>query len=93
MKWFKDLLKGPGNAYWDLARVIVALSSLAMLAGAGWNVWLGLPIDLGPDGLGGGISAVLIAAAGLIYAKDKASSPNPPPKQALATKPARKKKC
>jgi hypothetical protein len=37
---------------------------------------LGLPIELGPTGFGGGLAAVITASAALIYAKDKARAEN-----------------
>lgn len=74
MKWFKDLLKGPGNLYWDLGRVLAFTAALMMLGGQAWNIWLGLPIELGPTGLGGGLAAVLGGMAALIFAKDKAGA-------------------
>lgn len=72
MKWLKDLFYGPGNQHLDLARVVGGLAPSTLVAAAAWNVYLGLPIDLGPAGFGGGFAAVLTAAAALIYAKDKA---------------------
>lgn len=74
MKFLVDLLKGPDNLHWDLGRILALLGSLAMIAAEGWNVALGLPIELGPAGLGGGLGAVLAGAAALIYAKDRAKT-------------------
>lgn len=65
-----DLLAGPGNRFWDLGRILSALSILGVLGAAGWNVWSGQPIDL--MSLGGGLAAVLTAAAALIALKDRA---------------------
>lgn len=75
MKFIADLLKGPSNAYWDLGRIVALFAALSMLAGALHNVRLGLALDLGPAGFGGGLAAVIAACAGLIYAKDKAHRP------------------
>lgn len=74
MKFLRDLLAGPGNEHWDLGRILAFFSSLTMIAGAVWNVALGLPLELGPTGLGGGFAAVLGGCAALIYAKDRAQS-------------------
>ena len=93
MKWFKDLLYGPGNLYLDLGRVLAFLLPLAMVGGAGWNVWLGLPLDLGPAGLGGGLAAVATAVAALIYVKDKSGAPSPAQPLVAPPSPAAKKRC
>lgn len=74
MKLIVDLFKGPGNLAWDLGRFVAFGAGVAMVAGQAWNIWLGLPIDLGPGGLGGGLGAVLAGQAALIFAKDKAGS-------------------
>lgn len=74
MKILKDLFYGPGNEHLDLARVVGGLAPATLVAAAVWNVYLGLPIELGPTGFGGGFAAVLTAAAALIYAKDKAAT-------------------
>ncbi len=74
MKFLRDLFMGVGNTAWDIGRIGGGLAVLAMFAGAGWNVMLGLPIDLGPAGFGGGLAAVLGGAAAWIYAKDRAKS-------------------
>lgn len=71
LRFIRDLFKGPANAYWDLARIGSTIAVLAMLAGQGWNIYLGLPIELGPTGLGGGLAAVLTASAGFVWAKDR----------------------
>lgn len=71
-----DLLKGPDNLHWDLGRILALVSSLAMVAGQVWNMLLGLPLELGPTGFGGGLAAVLGGAAALIYAKDRARAEN-----------------
>lgn len=76
MKLLKDLFAGPDNAYWDLGRILGFIASLAMIGGAVWNVLLGLPLELGPAGFGGGFAAVLTASAALIYAKDRAKAEN-----------------
>lgn len=74
MQFFKDLLKGPGNVYWDLGRVAVATGLIQSIIAVGWNLYLGQPIDLGPTGLLGGLGAFFGGCAALIYAKDKSST-------------------
>jgi len=76
MKFIKDLLWGADNKFADLGRILAALSLLATLAGAVWNVLLGLPLELGPAGFPGGLGVVLGGCAALIYAKDRARSEN-----------------
>lgn len=75
-KFVVDLLKGPENGHWDLGRILALASSVAMIGGEIWNMLLGLPLDLGPGGFGGGMAAVLGGAAALIYAKDRARAEN-----------------
>lgn len=96
MKQFlKDLFYGVGNQAADLGRIGGALAVLSMFGAAGWNIYLGLPIELGPTGFGGGLAAVLGGAAAWIYAKDRAKSESvvaqavadsAPPAQAKAKK-------
>ncbi len=74
MKFIRDLFMNVNNANWDLARIVGALGILMMLGGQVWNMLLGLPLDLGPAGMGGGLAAVLGGAAALIYAKDRAKA-------------------
>lgn len=74
MNLLRDLFAGPGNANWDLGRIVGAVGVLMMLSGQVWNILLGLPVELGPTGLGGGLAAVIGAAAALIYAKDRAKT-------------------
>lgn len=74
MKFLRDLLAGPDNLYWDLGRILAALGSLTLIGGAVWNVLLGLPVELGPTGLGGGFAALFTSCAALIYAKDRAKA-------------------
>jgi hypothetical protein len=71
-----DLFKGPDNEYWDLGRIVGGLAVFTMICGQVWNMLLGLPLELGPTGLGGGLAAVLGGAAALIYAKDRAKAEN-----------------
>lgn len=71
--FLRDLFMGPNNSFWDLGRILAFVSTLAMLGAQVWNIHLGLPIDLGPAGLGGGLAAVITAAAVLILAKDRAA--------------------
>ncbi len=73
---FRDLFYGMGNAHAELARILGALAVIAMFSAAGWNMYLGLPIELGPTGFGGGLAAVMTASAAWTYAKDRASSEN-----------------
>lgn len=74
MNFIKDLFKGPGNLAWDLGRFMATGAGLAMIAGQAWNMALGLPIELGPTGLGGGLGALMAGQAALIFAKDKAGA-------------------
>ncbi len=76
MKLLQDLFMGVGNANWDLGRILGAIGVLMMLGGQAWNMALGLPLELGPTGLGGGLAAVIGAAAALVYAKDRAKAEN-----------------
>lgn len=66
----RDLFFGPGNVYLDLGRVLSTIMAVALIGAQLWNMWLGKEVDLGPGGLGGGLAAVLTAAAALIAAKD-----------------------
>ncbi len=70
LKWLADLFKGPGNTYWDLGRIVTAFSVITLIGATVWNMRLGVPIDIGPGGLGGGLAAVITAAGVLIAAKD-----------------------
>lgn len=70
IKFFADLWKGPGNAYWDLGRIAATISILSLIGGQLWNIHLGKEIDLGPGGFGGGLAALVTACAVLIAAKD-----------------------
>jgi hypothetical protein len=74
MKLLKDLFMGVGNQAWDLGRIIAAAGIAMMLGGQVWNILLGLPVELGPTGLGGGLGLVLTGAAAMIYAKDRAKA-------------------
>lgn len=76
MKFIRDLFMGIENRAWDAARFWGALAILSMFAAAGWNISLGLPIELGPTGFGGGLAAVCTAVAAWIYAKDRAKAEN-----------------
>lgn len=76
MKFIRDLLKGPGNIAWDLGRLAVASGVVLMIVSTSWNISLGLPIELGPTGLLGGMGAFYGGCAALIYAKDRAGSEN-----------------
>jgi hypothetical protein len=70
LKVLQDLFKGPANLYWDLGRWVVGASVALMVIAAAWNMHIGEAIELGPDGLGGGLAALLTAGAALIAAKD-----------------------
>jgi len=74
--FWKDVLYGPGNASADLSRIAVAVGVLISTAAVVWNMLLGLPIELGPTGLLGGLGALYIGAAAFIYAKDRAKAEN-----------------
>lgn len=76
MTFFRDILMGIGNQHWDFGRLLGIGSVLFMFGAAGWNISLGLPLELGPTGLGGGLAAVVTASAALIYAKDRARAEN-----------------
>lgn len=75
-KFLKGLFYGPGNLDPDIGRIGGALAILAMFLAAGWNVSLGLPIELGPTGFGGGLAAVCTAVGAWIYVKDRAKAEN-----------------
>ena len=70
LKFLQDLFKGVGNAYWDLGRIMAFLSLLPVPLAAIWNAFKGESLDL--MALGGGIAAVVTAAAVLVAAKDLA---------------------
>lgn len=72
----RGLWYGPGNLDPDLARVGASFALLLMAVGMGWNMSLGLPLELGPTGFGGGLAAVCTAVAAWIYAKDRAKAEN-----------------
>jgi hypothetical protein len=91
MKFLRDLLAGPGNDFWDLGRILAFFATLATIAGAVWNVLLGLPLELGPTGFPGGLGVVLGGAAALIYAKDRARTETTVAKAMDCPPPAKKK--
>jgi len=64
----RDLFKGPGNVYWDIARFGAAFCLVLMAVAVAWNMGLRQPIDL--LALGGGLGAVITALAGWIASKD-----------------------
>lgn len=76
IKFLKGLFYGPGNADPDIGRIVGTLAVFSMFIAAGWNVSLGLPIELGPTGFGGGLAAVCTGVAAWIYAKDRAKAEN-----------------
>jgi len=65
----KDAFYYSGNEHLDLGRVLAFLGATAEVGAAVWNMHLHKDIDLGPGGLGGGLAAVLTAAAGFLAAK------------------------
>lgn len=75
-KFLKGLFYGPGNLDPDIGRIMGTLAVISMFAAAGWNISLGLPIELGPTGFGGGLAAVCGGVAAWIYAKDRAKAEN-----------------
>jgi hypothetical protein len=75
-KFLKGLFYGPGNLDPDIGRIVGTLAVFSMFIAAGWNVSLGLPIELGPAGFGGGLAAVCTGVAAWIYAKDRAKAEN-----------------
>lgn len=68
-KFFKDLFYGTDNLYADLARIMAFLAVVGELVGLFWNMHKDQAIDLGPMGLGGGLAAILTAAAAIWAAK------------------------
>lgn len=76
VKFWKDIVYGPGNDNADLARLGVALGTLSVIGAAIWNILLGLPIELGPAGFPGGLGALYIGAAAFVYAKDRGKAEN-----------------
>lgn len=66
---FKDVFYDTDNEHLDGARVIAYVAILAELWAARHNMLLKQPIDLGPGGLGGGLTGILGAAAGFLAAK------------------------
>jgi hypothetical protein len=70
---FKDLFYGPQNAHLDLGRIVAFLGVVMLGAAVVANIKLGSPIDLGPNGLGGGLAAFLTAAAAFLYVKDRSA--------------------
>ena len=65
----KDVLYDTDNEHLDGARVIAYIAIIAELAAVRHNMILKQPIDLGPGGLGGGLTGILGAAAGFLAAK------------------------
>lgn len=75
-RFLRGLFYGPGNTDPDIGRIGGSLAILSMFLGAGWNVSLGLPLELGPAGFGGGLAAVCTAVGAWIYVKDRAKAEN-----------------
>lgn len=86
-KFLKGLFYGPGNLDPDIGRIVGTLAVFSMFAGAGWNISLGLPIELGPTGFGGGLAAVCTGVAAWIYAKDRAKAENTVAKAVVSAAP------
>lgn len=76
MSVLRDLFAGPGNASWDLGRIIGTLAFLSVLAALAYTMAMGLPVDLGVTGFPGGLAAVITAIAAFIAAKDYARAAN-----------------
>lgn len=66
---FKDVFYDTDNEHLDGARVIAYVAIIAELWAVRHNMVLKQPIDLGPGGLGGGLTGILGAAAGFLAAK------------------------
>lgn len=67
---FKDVFYDTDNEHLDGARLAAYTAIFAEIAAAGYDMLLKSPIDLGPNGLGGGLSAILVAGAGFLAAKE-----------------------
>jgi hypothetical protein len=65
----KDIFYDTDNEHLDGARVIAYVAILSELWAVKHNMQLKQPIDLGPGGLGGGLTGILGAAAGFLAAK------------------------
>lgn len=65
----KDAFYDTDNEHLDLARVLAFLAIMGELVALRHNIKLKAAIDLGPGGLGGGLAAILTAAAGYLAAK------------------------
>lgn len=65
----KDVFYDTDNEHLDGARVIAYVAIVAELAAVRHNMILRQAIDLGPGGLGGGLTGILGAAAGFLAAK------------------------
>lgn len=65
----KDVFYDTDNEHLDGARVLAYLTIFVELRATGHNMALGKEIDLGPGGLGGGLTGILGAAAGFLAAK------------------------
>jgi hypothetical protein len=69
----KDLFYGVGNTHLDHGRVAAFLCLSTLIGAAVWNMHLRQPIDLGPNGLGGGLGCILTAAVIYMF-KDRQAS-------------------
>lgn len=67
--FLKDLFYGTDNLGADLARILAFAAVVGELYAAYHNMKLGKEVDLGPSGLGGGMAAILTAAAAYLAAK------------------------
>ncbi len=76
--FLKDLFYSTDNLGADLARILAFAAVVGELIALrhNMNIRPKVPIDLGPGGLGGGLAAILTAAAGFLAAKAYAKKKN-----------------
>jgi len=67
--FLKDLFYNTDNEHADLPRILAFSAIVAEFVGEWHNIKLKQPLDLGPGGLGGGLAAILTAAAAYLAAK------------------------
>lgn len=70
MNLIKDLFSGPTNTHWELARVLTALQSVALIAYQGYAIAMGQAFE--PVTFATGAGAILAAGGLGISLKDKA---------------------
>ncbi len=75
MRLIRDLFAGPGNAHWDLGRVMAAWGLLALTGSQFHALLIEQPLDVSAFGLA--IAAVLGGAGALIALKDRARGTTP----------------